>query len=557
MNRKSFMVLLAVALTPLTSALADGPLTIDANFENGYIGPHRITASDTVEIGPINGNTSVWFCFRIKGVRNRQVRFITEAKAKRTYARNFEGAIDTPVYISYDGNVWLPLACNFEPKDPNTIDKDGFFTGNYYQSFTHLFREDAAWVSSQPPYTNARLARLVQEMKPNPFIRIERIGLSQYEKVPVKCFVITDSNVPDAGKKHALFVGGENAYQPLSSWFDEGLIRFAASDDPVAAGLRKQMVFHVIPVCTPDTVVYGQTHYYADGRAGKDLREFCVSYDLEPPTPDHKLIIDYCKRLKESGADLEVLVRPHCSSWGGGIHCETEPTSEKRRSAQKALRDTIIASQPWRTDDWGKPQKGEHRITGFVARPELFPDALTYLFHVDTLCWKEAKRTVRFSNGFSFERTMALPGTADDAMQLGELTVRSFAEYYGAGAAAARPFVLWASPDVDHGRKGSTVVFRAYYLDLAGQPPEYIRVVIGDQKYPMARADKSQNLVLSKAGAGLARKDPQGAAIVPIPYECKVPIEQAANGCYIEASNGAASRRVPEGHLLPGPSVQE
>ena len=79
-------------------------ITIDANFENGYIGKYQIVEPDIIKIGPLNGNKETWFSFRILGVKRIKVNFIFEWINKgEVYAPNYNGTINNKAMVSYDG----------------------------------------------------------------------------------------------------------------------------------------------------------------------------------------------------------------------------------------------------------------------------------------------------------------------------------------------------------------------------------------------------------------------------------------------------------------------
>ena len=69
----------------------------------------------------------------------------------------------------------------------------------------------------------------------------------------------------------------QHAWEAGSSWTGDGLIRFVASDDPVAVRIRRETIVKIMPLCDPDGVAHGGVRF---NRNGYDLNR---NWDLVDP----------------------------------------------------------------------------------------------------------------------------------------------------------------------------------------------------------------------------------------------------------------------------------
>jgi len=65
-------------------------------------------------------------------------------------------------------------------------------------------------------------------------------------------YQITDPSVPADEKMNAVFMSGNHSAEATAHWTLEGVVDFLISEDPRAAELRREIVFHVYPQVNPE-----------------------------------------------------------------------------------------------------------------------------------------------------------------------------------------------------------------------------------------------------------------------------------------------------------------
>ena len=101
-------------------------IAVDANFENGYIGDHKFTAPDTLELSARSSDRAGWFSFRLKGARGKKVNFVIEWKSKgKIFIPNYN--INTKAMVTYVGKGYEIIRDQeFVPTEPDKIDGQYF-----------------------------------------------------------------------------------------------------------------------------------------------------------------------------------------------------------------------------------------------------------------------------------------------------------------------------------------------------------------------------------------------------------------------------------------------
>lgn len=261
MKNKTFAFILTLFFVIAGFDYSLAKITIDSNFENGYIGKYQVKEPDTIKIGPVYGHRESWFSFKISGVKGIKVNFTFEWLSKgEVYAPNYNGAINNKAMVTYDGKGYEIIKdVQFSPVSGNVTNDR--FTGNYYQKFSHVFREDTAFVCYCAPWSNTTLANLAAELKTDPRVTVDSIGNSKFRNLPLTYFKITDKSIPDKIKKNILVVTREDSYEVGGTWASYGILRYILSNDEVAKTMLKKTVFYILPIFSIDGVAMGHTNY--------------------------------------------------------------------------------------------------------------------------------------------------------------------------------------------------------------------------------------------------------------------------------------------------------
>lgn len=247
--RRDFLLFLALALT------------IHTDFEGGNLGPVEPVSPLHFRLH-VNGQTdqqgrnrqASWYYFRVDNAARKTITFeLVDLAGEYNFAPT-RGAItkDTPPYISYDQKSWQPVATfQFESAGPTL-------------RFSVQPKRGRFWIAHFPPYTNQHYNRMLQQLRNNRHLRIESIGTTP-EGRPMHLLTITDSHVPDKGKKVLWLMFRQHAWESGSSWTGEGALRFALSAAPTAVQIRRTTILKILPLCDPDGVAGGRVRFNAQG----------------------------------------------------------------------------------------------------------------------------------------------------------------------------------------------------------------------------------------------------------------------------------------------------
>jgi hypothetical protein len=120
---------------------------------------------------------------------------------------------------------------------------------------------------------------LLHEIEARPSVRIESIGRSVHGR-DLPMITVTNFAAPDANKKTVWLQSRQHAWETLTSFIEEGAIKFVVSDDPAARALRDQYVFIFTPMLDPDGCATGGVRFNANGY---DVNRHWDEVDLRNP----------------------------------------------------------------------------------------------------------------------------------------------------------------------------------------------------------------------------------------------------------------------------------
>lgn len=197
---------------------------------------------------------ATWYYFRLDDVAGRDLTLrLTAFKGEYNDrpAAAPAGEWYRPVY-SEDGETWRHV-----PEATWDVAKDEL-------TFALRPRGNTVWVAHVPPYTHARLERLLADVAGSPDVRTEVIGTSALGR-PLPLVTVTNFARPDGPKRVVWLQARQHAWECGTSFVLEGALRFAVSADPAAVRLRDETVFKFVPMINPDSVVRGDVRFNAHG----------------------------------------------------------------------------------------------------------------------------------------------------------------------------------------------------------------------------------------------------------------------------------------------------
>jgi len=367
---------------PLPITIAEGPqeivanfvagvhhqseLIFDSDFENGNgILRYNQRANRALVIEPrqINDSTNIWWHFKIHGITPGeyiQLHIVHSPITEPEFAGDCH-----PVY-SYDGVTWHRFCGAKSP-------------------FIQRFDAPSVEICRNIPYPYGKTLDLAEAMH-GPYVQASDLATSE-EGRAVKMLRLTDPAVPDEGKRVIWMMARQHAFESHSSWYAEYFARWAASDDPPAADLRRRAIIYVAPMMDVDNVAHGSAGKEQMGADGQRA-DFNRSWGDRPAWAAVRAAKRLLERLKETHdiaafLDMHNPWYPNTPSWHlppsmreEGVRfaetwsAELEATGTgirwKHRIAQPATGAKTISREP----SLDKVSSGEYAARTLFERPE-------------------------------------------------------------------------------------------------------------------------------------------------------------------------------------------
>lgn len=236
---------------------------------------------------------SYWFYFKVEGAVGKGIKMdITNCDWMPSHWKKYK-----PVYTyakdpdSLAGVVW------------HRIEKTRL-TGNTF-SFVQRFEENPAWVALRYPYNYTREKRYIKSIRKNEYVDVEELGKTAMSN-PLYMVVVTDKKAPKDRKKGVLVYAREHGVEQDGSWVTEGMIDFLLSSEPLANILRRNVIFMVVPVISPDSVILGRT---VDPTTGEYTGRELVKNKMD--SIEATLLYNRVKRFTEEGGTLDISISLH------------------------------------------------------------------------------------------------------------------------------------------------------------------------------------------------------------------------------------------------------
>ena len=485
-----------------------GKIEITTGYDNSHVSS-KIKIEEqgeaaTITFGPVNSNMEMWFNYKITGVKDKKVTY------KYIFSNNT--VLGQPFFhvVSYK-----PLLNVYD----NSYEMMDFVKWNGMECiWTHTFREDTAYVSYSYVASNTMLESYIKKISTDVNVKLETLGTSTFYELPLYLITVTDKSVSDKDKKVVFMWTREDSYEAggtLGCW---GALRYLLSDDPEAVQIRKKYVYLIMPMFSRDGVKLGSTNWPTD-KEGKN-----IIGSIQQNWPDNKdkakevdIMMSFFQNWKKAGKTIDVNHTMHCGPFADSCFFSMPMNGEFKKKIKNytaALRKECLPHYVVNISYDGHP--ASKLVNAYWVQN--FFGSLAAPVHTDSI-FKKKRRPV------------------EDNYQDGELLIRGIAEYFGMPLPESVPPYLFASgTDKYRYNKGEKAAFRVYYKDVLDRKPEYVKVVIGEKSYPMS----------SESEAGYVKG---------VEFKCDVPVENAFNDYYIEASNGVSKRRIPETYLQMGPYI--
>lgn len=179
-----------------------------------------------------------WYSFVLEGVEGKEV------------LMQFYGSEAVRPFYSYDGENYI----RFSAGESLGCDR-----------ILKRFSEDTVYVAYFIPYTYRHLLGRIGQWASSPHVSVLSAGESTLGN-DMPLLVVTDASVRDSLKKVIYVHARTHTSEAPCSWHLDAFVeRLALSDDPLAAALRREAVFYIVPFANPDGVIHGLSRSNAAG----------------------------------------------------------------------------------------------------------------------------------------------------------------------------------------------------------------------------------------------------------------------------------------------------
>lgn len=324
-----------IVLCVLSLAAAEAlpaQVRLSADFDTGSVG--RLVQADTMclhggcpdsvrvlsltvlsRVDPSNpvdksvAPSSRWFHFRMEGVRNDMI-----------LLRIPNTEVVRPFY-SYDGEEYM----RFDRKE-----------NVYPHSINTVFERDTAYVAYFAPYTHARHESDLRRWSGSRYASCDSIGVSG-EGRTISLLTVTDPQTPYKEKRKVWIHSRVHTSEAPASWHVKGLVDALLADTPLAAQIRRNAVFYIVPETNPDGVYGGCSRSVPSGINME------INWDRPDSltTPEVLVLKRTVERLAadrpmDLGLNMHSQTAPHVTYW---IHSaeSTSPAYFRRQLLLSAL----------------------------------------------------------------------------------------------------------------------------------------------------------------------------------------------------------------------------
>lgn len=199
-----------------------------ANYSTNTIcfSPHRDS---------LNTET-VWYNFGITGFRTDTI---------ITFLMNYNNIYYPPNYpvVSYNGKEYF----NVKASQRNNINQ--FFVKP---------NNDTVYVSTGYPYTYSRLQKLITTIGNNQFFKIDS-SFTTPKGNHLYLLTVTNNAVKKRNKKNVWIIARQHAFESISNFVIEGMIKYLMSDNVKETDLLSKYTFYIVPMIDIDNVISGQS----------------------------------------------------------------------------------------------------------------------------------------------------------------------------------------------------------------------------------------------------------------------------------------------------------
>lgn len=240
------------------------------------------------------GDQYYWFYFKADHVRDRTLTFelndligVYRGDPHLVYTDYTE-----PVY-SYNQENWQRIT---------DVDYD---SAAHTFVFSQTFNEDPVWIAYAHPFPYSRFLLQMARVSDREYAMVQTLSTTA-EGRDIRMVSITDPDIPAEGKKIILILTMQHAGEDAGGYLVEGLINFLLSEDPTAQRVRKDFIYHIIPMMNPDGIFNGITRYNS---AMEDLNNIWL--DDTKAQPEVSGVKKWAEQWYKTGKKIDLFIDVH------------------------------------------------------------------------------------------------------------------------------------------------------------------------------------------------------------------------------------------------------
>jgi hypothetical protein len=191
------------------------------------------------------GTLGTWVCAGIH-LKGKQV---SAGDAVRIVVPNGNSIAKLRAVYSYDRKTWQPVLTQRASFDFDVPLKFGY-SEVYFATFY--------------PYFHSQMVAHNRQLRTSRYVEFSTLGKSVHgREIPLA--TITDPEVLPAQKRRAFLIGGTHGAETASIYGVEGMLDFLVSDDPLAAEMRRAVIWKIVPILNVDAAAEGLDRRNAGG----------------------------------------------------------------------------------------------------------------------------------------------------------------------------------------------------------------------------------------------------------------------------------------------------
>ena len=298
-----------------------------ADFESGNIANVQEVGVDSftfeIRLDDNHGDTYGWYYFAIA---------------------NNQGRIATLFLTNPDG--WQNQNCSpvVSPDNVHWGRVADVWSQNGWLCFRQHLPADTIWFAQDFPFTVSQVYGFVDSIEITPYVERQTLGYSVHDR-PIDMVSITDSSVPDEGKKTVYLTSRQHPMESPPTFLLTGMIDHILGESDFAGYFRGDIVLKVVPIVNVDGVAEGYSRHNVNGiNLNRDWQT-----DFESEEPEVRAVHENIDDYINSGGRIDLFMDLHAAPdyYDFGYRMSQSYTSQPYYDEQETFLHLMETFDPW------------------------------------------------------------------------------------------------------------------------------------------------------------------------------------------------------------------